>query len=480
MAQNVIINGVVYSNVPEVDIPINGGGTAEFYDTSDATLDSGDKMLSGNTAYANGTKFSGTIATKTSSDMSVSGATVTAPAGYYASASSQSVSSGSATTPATTITANPTISVNSSTGVVTASVSATQSVTPSISAGYVSSGTSGTITVSGSGTSNLTESSVSEGTTTVSSSTATRGTATWNTGWIQSGEMDAAEFANTATEGTTYIDISDTTEAPVLVSGSYLFINKGYTDDLKISLKKLVPDGASAGLASGVILSGYSAYNNDGTLIAGSIQSKAATTYNTSSSDQTIASGVYLSGNQTIKAVTTSGISAANIKTGVTIKVGDANDDDRIATATGTFTSASTISSGQTAAAAAQLLTGYSAFIDGSEVKGSMASNGSTGGTISTKAGTITIPAGYTTGGTVSISSTEQAKIIAGNIKSGVTILGQSGSSTVVDTAIASSAANAGKIYNGYKAYVNGSLVEGNMTVPTVSQDATTKVLSIA
>lgn len=62
---------------------------------------------------------------------------------------------GSATTPATTITANPTISVNNS-GLITASVSKSQSVTPTVSAGYVSSGTAGTITVSGSNTSQLT------------------------------------------------------------------------------------------------------------------------------------------------------------------------------------------------------------------------------------------------------------------------------------------------------------------------------------
>lgn len=46
---------------------------------------------------------------------------------------------------------------------------------------------------------------------------------------------------------------------------------------------------------------------------------------------------------------------------------------------------------------------------------------------ISTKAGTVSISEGYTVGGTVGISSTEQAKIIASNIKSGVTILGVTG-----------------------------------------------------
>ena len=81
---NVVINGITYSDVPSIQIPKQGSGTAEFYDTSDATLDSGAKMLDGVTAYANGTKYTGTIEAKTSSDLSASGATVTAPAGYYA------------------------------------------------------------------------------------------------------------------------------------------------------------------------------------------------------------------------------------------------------------------------------------------------------------------------------------------------------------------------------------------------------------
>lgn len=94
------------------------------------------------------------IARKDSDDLTASGATVIAPAGYYEEAATKSVASGSAATPATTITANPTISVGND-GSITASVSATQSVMPTVSAGYVSSGTAGTITVSGSGSAQL-------------------------------------------------------------------------------------------------------------------------------------------------------------------------------------------------------------------------------------------------------------------------------------------------------------------------------------
>lgn len=96
--------------------------------------------------------------------------------------------------------------------------------------------------------------------------------------------------------------------------------------------------------------------------------------------------------------------------------------------------------------AATDVLTGKTAFGASGSISGSMVNNGSTSGTISTKAGTVTIPAGYTSGGTVSIASNEQSKIIASNIKSGVTILGQAGS----------------------------------LTLPTISQDSTTKILSIS
>lgn len=97
-------------------------------------------------------------------------------------------------------------------------------------------------------------------------------------------------------------------------------------------------------------------------------------------------------------------------------------------------------------AAAGNVLTGKVFIGPNGQDTGSMANNGSTSGTISTKAGTVNIPAGYTSGGTVSISSTEQAKVIAGNIKSGVTLLG----------------------------------VSGSLTTPTISQDGTTHILSIS
>lgn len=116
------------------------------------------------------------------------------------------------------------------------------------------------------------EQSVTETTTSVSGTTATRGTRTESAGWKDTAEtLSTATFANSATSGSSYVDISGTTDAPVLVAGDYLYINAGYTDDVKISLAHLVPDGSDVGAHDEYILSGHSAYNNDGVLVAGSI-----------------------------------------------------------------------------------------------------------------------------------------------------------------------------------------------------------------
>lgn len=109
---------------------------------------------------------------RTSTDLTANGSTITAPAGLYSVAASKSVSGGTAATPATTISITPSISINTSTGVITATASGSQFVTPTISAGYVSAGTSGKITVSGSNTSNLTTQAAATITPTKSSQTA--------------------------------------------------------------------------------------------------------------------------------------------------------------------------------------------------------------------------------------------------------------------------------------------------------------------
>ena len=145
MAQNVVIRSVTYQNVPSVEIPKSGGGgNAVFIDTSDATLNNASKLPDGVTAYANGTKYTGIAAENDSSDLTISGATVTVPAGYYSSSASGTVASGSAT-PASSISAT---GASVSTGTNTLTLSKSVSNTPQVSAGYVASGTAGNSSVS--------------------------------------------------------------------------------------------------------------------------------------------------------------------------------------------------------------------------------------------------------------------------------------------------------------------------------------------
>lgn len=79
-------------------------------------------------------------------------------------------------------------------------------------------------------------------------------------------------------------------------------------------------------------------------------------------------------------------------------------------------------------ATAAEILATKTAYVNGQKITGTMPNRGAVTGTISTKAQQYTVPNGYHDGsGKVSIASTEQAKIIATNIREGVQILGVTG-----------------------------------------------------
>lgn len=79
-------------------------------------------------------------------------------------------------------------------------------------------------------------------------------------------------------------------------------------------------------------------------------------------------------------------------------------------------------------AAGAEILAGKTAYVNGVKITGEMKNNGAVSGVISKKADSYTVPIGYHDGaGKVAISTTEQAKIIATNIRAGVSILGVTG-----------------------------------------------------
>ncbi len=153
------------------------------------------------------------------------------------------------------------------------------------------------------------------------------------------------------------------------------------------------------------ILSGYTAYVK-GNTITGSIPSKGATTYTPGTVNQTIASGQYLSGAQTIKG--DANLVAANIAKGKSIFG-----------ISGTYTSDAN-------AVAGNILSGKTAYVNGNKITGSIPSKGAATYTPGTS--NQTIASGQYLSGTQTIKG--DANLIASNIKKGVSIFGVTGTST--------------------------------------------------
>lgn len=208
MAQDIVIRSVVYDDCPEIDVPIDGGGTAKFMDTSDATLTLASQMLDGVTSYSQGVKVTGNIASKTSSDLTASGATVTVPAGNYATQATKSVAAGSVTAPSTISGSSASVS----TGTNTLTLSKTVSVTPSVTtAGYVSSGTAGNASVS------LTASVTTRAASTITPGTTNQEVAagTYLTGKLTiAGDSDLA--AANIVAGKTIFNVAGSAQIPVI------------------------------------------------------------------------------------------------------------------------------------------------------------------------------------------------------------------------------------------------------------------------
>ena len=443
--------GKVLSKVTVNAIP------AAYQDVSNVTATASDVLAGAVFVDSTGAEVEGTIAAKTSSDLTVSGATVTAPAGFYGSDASATIDNGtlsaSATGSATISSLTPTYNSSNDEFDITGSASISGTATASVStAGYVGTSTTGTGSTTGTasvsaalpviagsttitGTKKVTPvisrtTTTATGATNVGSGTAstTKPSSGYfvsvksaaNTGTLTAtpsvtsagyGNADHNDIAgNTETVGAnasaeTYITVpggSATTPATTITADPTITVSSGGLITASYSGSKSVTPTVSAGY----VTSGTAGTISTSGSKTQQLTVQAATTYYPSTTAQTIASGKYLTGTQTIAAVALSGISAANIKYGATVKVGDSADDDRITSVTGTFTGSSTVSSGQTAAAAGQILAGYSAWVNGEEVEGSIVSNGAISGSINGLTTTsYSIPAGYTTGGSVSLTN---------------------------------------------------------------------------
>ena len=249
-----------------------------------------------------------------SDDLTASGATITAPAGYYENDATKTIASGTAGTPTAT---KGTVSNHS--------VSVTPSVTNTT--GYITGGTkTGTaVTVSASelvsGSQNITSNDTYDVTNLASVTVAVPGdTPTLQTKSVSYTPTESAQSATvTADQG--YDGLDEVNVSVGAISSSYVgsAIDRRDSTDLSAS-------GATVTAPAGF-------YESDATK---TLDEQAAQTIHPSTSDQTIASGKYLAGDQTIKAVTTTNLTAANIVSGVTVEIGDADDSDCVASVTGT------------------------------------------------------------------------------------------------------------------------------------------------
>ena len=269
-----------------------------------------------------------------SSNLSASGATVTAPAGYYESAATKSVASGTAGTP------------TASKGTVSShSVTVTPSVTNT--AGYISGGTktgtgvsvsaselvSGTKSISSNGTGidvtnyAAVDVSVPSGGSTLQtkSKTYTPTTSQQTESVTPDAGYDGLDKVNITVNAMS----SGSVTAPSSITGSSATVSTG-TNTLTLSKTvSVTPSVTTAGYVS----SGTA--GNSSVSLSASVQTKGASTYRASTSQQTIASGTYLTGVQTIAPVSQTNLSAENIKSGTTISISDGANN--IWSVTGTY-----------------------------------------------------------------------------------------------------------------------------------------------
>ena len=351
--------GIDVTNYATVNVNVSGGGSpvieelvvtpSESEQTFNSSSLDGYKPV---TVEAISSTYVGSgITRRSSTDLTVNGAIVNVPKGYYDSSVSKAVSSGSVTGPSSLSGTSASISTGTNTITLTKTNVTT---TPTVSAGYVSSATASTATVT------LTASATVNPTPTASGKTVTvpAGYYTAQTTKDVDTMTLPTSASSSATSGYTskatisrstsdqYINIptgyntaggyykisavaNGSVTAPSTISGTTATVSTGTNTLTLTKTVSVTPNVTTAGYIS----SGTA--GNSSVSLTASVTTKAATTYHPSTSSQSIASGTYLTGAQTISPVTTSNLSASNIVSGVTIKVGDSSDDDCVASVTG-------------------------------------------------------------------------------------------------------------------------------------------------
>lgn len=428
--------------------------TATVSVSGTATASVGTQGFTDSTSYT-GSVTKGSVtnnATLTAAAATVSGSATVKPNGLTAANGNAQIASAATTTQPSSgyyVAATPSTA---------ASTTITQSKS-GLTAGYL--GTLDEISASGSVSGGagskyyipIKSAGVTKGTTTVNASTkaVTRGTFDVSEGYISgtAGDLAAATFANTATSGTTYVDISETTAAPILASGDYLYINQGYTDNLKISLAKLVPElpeGYTMG-TSADLLSGKTLYDNDGNRVTGTILTKGSKDLSASGATVTVPAGYYPS--QVTKSVASGSVNsyaidettqASKVLTAGTLASG--YYPISVPSLTGTVNRTAGYISGTTSTAAdsdggvvGKIAASTTSKTDGTATASANTTHNLVSGTYATTA---------TTGYTYHVDATASASTTAASISAGV---GYVGTAVSASTAAASSGNKSSNVY---------------------------------
>lgn len=382
------------------------------------TADSGYDGLSSVEVGAISSTYVGSgIARKSSTDLTSTGATVNVPAGYYSTAASKAIANGSATTPATTITANPTISIGSD-GKITATTSASQNVTPTVSAGYVSAGTAGKITVSGSNTSQLTTQAAKTVTPTESEQTAVAA-GVYTTGIVKVGAISSTYIGS---------DITQRDETDLTASGATVTVPSGYyaeSETKSVAIATHANPTASVNSTTGLVTASHTqtaGYVAAGTT-TGTLQltTQAAKTVTPSETSQTaVAAGVYTTG-----AVTVGAISSTYVGSGITQR-----DSDDLTASGATITAPAGYYSAAASKSVASMTLPTAAASSATSGYTSKATIGR-----STSAQYINIPIGYNaTGAYYVISATPNGSVTAPSSISGTAATVSTGTNTLTLT----------------------------------------------